>query len=86
MKPANKNLEDRIRHMQEYPEECSLEPLLPVCTQDTRPVDQPRIYETDQYAILSPSAGTQRFGQGVVLMHYAPSASVPIEWAIKGLR
>ena len=36
MKTANKNLEDRIRHMQEYPEECSLEPLLPVYTQDTR--------------------------------------------------
>jgi hypothetical protein len=55
MKPANKNLEDRIRHMQEYPEECSLEPLLPVYTQDTRPVDQPRIYETDQFCHLAPA-------------------------------
>ena len=55
LKTTNTDLEDRIRHMQEYPEECCLEPLRQVYTQDTRPVDQPRIYETDQFDYLAPA-------------------------------
>ena len=74
LKTSNADLEDRVRVMQEYPEECCLVPLRPVYTNDTRPVDQPRIYETDQFCHLAPSDGsdTEPFWCIVQL--------VPIEW------
>jgi hypothetical protein len=55
LKATNTDLEDRIRHMQEYPEECCLEPILPLYTRDTMPVDQTSIYDHRPFECLAPA-------------------------------
>ena len=55
LKTENKRLEDRIRYMQEHPEECCLAPILPLYTRDTMPVDQTSIYDHRPFEYLAPA-------------------------------